>query len=120
MLTVGAGELEANTRSLVDSFGRPISNAEETFQKTATTAASQQVISQAGRAVVVLLALLSAVGLFRLWRRNAVNPPLLIMAARGRVRPSPTMNIRKPSTNATIHDPTLTPSMMMPGLFMPR
>ena len=80
-LTVGAGELEANTRSLVDSFGRPISNAEETFQKTATTAASQQIISQAGRAVVVLLALLSAVGLFRLWRRNAVNPPLLIMAA---------------------------------------
>lgn len=80
-LTVGSGELEANTRSLVDSFGRPISNAEQTFEKTATNSAAQQVISQAGRAVVVLLALLAAVGLFRLWRRNAVNPPVLIMAA---------------------------------------
>ena len=80
-LTVGSGELEANTRSLVDSFGRPISNAEQTFEKTQTTAASQELISQAGRAVVLLLALLAAVGLFRLWRRNAVNPVVLVIAA---------------------------------------
>jgi O-antigen/teichoic acid export membrane protein/Ser/Thr protein kinase RdoA (MazF antagonist) len=79
--TVGNGELTKNTQSLVDSFGRPISNAEETLEKAAGTAPAQQIVSQAGRLVVVALAVLAVVGLFRLWRRKQIDPSVLVIAA---------------------------------------
>lgn len=79
--TVGAGELEKNTRSLLDSFGRPVANAEQTFEKTAVADPALEVISQAGRLVVVVLALVAAVGVVRLWRRRTLPPALLVIAA---------------------------------------
>jgi len=80
-ITVGAGELNKNTQSLIDSFGQPVANAEQTFQKTAVADPALEIISQAGRLVVVALAAVAVVGMVRQWRRRALHPAVLVIAA---------------------------------------
>lgn len=80
-LTVGRGELNKNAQSLIDSFGRPVSNAEQSLEKSATVIPAQQFVSQIGRLVVVALGVLAVAGILRLWRRSTLDPALVVIAA---------------------------------------
>lgn len=79
--TVGRSIVAENAESVIDSFGRPLSNAEELLEKTEQIDHSQVIVSQAGRGVVVVVGLLAVVGVVKLWRARRLDPAVVALAA---------------------------------------
>jgi phosphate starvation-inducible membrane PsiE len=57
-------------RSLLESFGAPVENAGATFRNTGTHGGGQELVSLAGRAIVVFVAVLAVVGIVVRFRRG--------------------------------------------------
>lgn len=80
-VTVGYGTVAENASGIISSFGKPLANAEETLAKSTSSDASQILVSQVGRVVVLAVAGLAVVGLVRVWRRKRLDISLVVLAA---------------------------------------
>ena len=81
--------MSANIASTLRSFGAPMQNVEATLRDTSAQSNGQVIVSLAGRSVVILIVLVSAIGLVRRWRNGhrdlvammlLAAPALLIVA----------------------------------------
>ena len=67
------------TRSLLQSFGAPVENAGATLRNTSAIGGGQQLVSLAGRAIVVLMAVLAIVGVVVRFRRGCRDHTAVLM-----------------------------------------
>ncbi len=66
-------------RSLLESFGAPVENAGATLRNTSAIGGGQQLVSLAGRAIVVLMAVLAIVGVVVRFRRGCRDHTAVLM-----------------------------------------